>query len=190
MIIHYPEIYNTGDIVFTCIGSTLFKQVSAASSCWSNHVGVIIGHNGEDYIVAESRIPLSTTTTLQRFIDRSSQRRYAVRRVSGGLSDEQQAALTAQVPGRLHRLYHTGFDYNSSRQFCSKFVFDIYKEGPGISVGRVKTFKALLENNPGAKLGFWTLWFLGNIPWERETVTPESLWSHPGLDLIYNSHAL
>ncbi|HFR5917456.1 TPA: hypothetical protein ACHXHM_003410, partial [Shigella dysenteriae] len=27
-------------------------------------------------------------------------------------------------------------------------------------------------------------WFLGSIPWERKTVTPASLWHHPGLVLI------
>ncbi len=54
---HYPVQYETGDIVFTCIGAALFGQISTASQCWSNHVGIIIGHNGDDYLVAESRVP-------------------------------------------------------------------------------------------------------------------------------------
>lgn len=40
-----------------------------------------------------------------------------------------------QVPARLNKFYHTGFKYESSRQFCSKFVFDIYKEALCIPVG-------------------------------------------------------
>ncbi|EJJ5485694.1 TPA: YebB family permuted papain-like enzyme, partial [Escherichia coli] len=36
-----------------------------------------------------------------------------------------------------------------------------------------------------AKLTFWKFWFLGSIPWERKTVTPASLWHHPGLVLIH-----
>ncbi|MBB7319210.1 hypothetical protein HEM98_020950, partial [Escherichia coli] len=39
--------------------------------------------------------------------------------------------------------------------------------------------------NPNAKLTFWKFWFLGSIPWERKTVTPASLWHHPGLVLIH-----
>ncbi|MBP2747222.1 hypothetical protein J8353_17185, partial [Escherichia coli] len=31
----------------------------------------------------------------------------------------------------------------------------------------------------------WKFWFLGSIPWERKTVTPASLWHHPGLVLIH-----
>ena len=177
-----------GDIIFTCIGTTLFRQIASASLCWSNHVGLIIGHNGQDYLVAESRVPFSTTTTLTRFIQRSADHRYGIRRLSTHLSDQQKAALIAQVPSRLNKFYHTGFDYNSSRQFCSKFVFDIYQSALSIKIGEIETFGELLSKNPNAKLNFWKLWFIGQIPWERATVTPTSLWSHPQLELIYRSH--
>ncbi|MBS6209976.1 YebB family permuted papain-like enzyme [Proteus cibi] len=188
MKIDYPQKLEVGDIVFTCIGTSLFRQISSASLCWSNHVGIIIGHNGEDYLVAESRVPLSTTTTLTRFINRSAGKRYAIRRLSTQLSDEQKNALVAQVPERLNKLYHTGFKYDSSRQFCSKFVFDIYQSALSIRVGEIETFQELLSKNPNAKLQFWKLWFIGQIPWERTTVTPASLWQHPHLSLVYQSH--
>lgn len=156
---NYTANYETGDIVFTCIGAALFGQISTASQCWSNHVGIIIGHNGEDYLVAESRVPLSTVTTLSLFIQRSVGQRYAIRRLHGGLTIEQKLAIMEQVPARLSKFYHTGFKYESSRQFCSKFVFDIYKEALCIPIGEVETFEALLHSNPNAKLTFWKLWF-------------------------------
>ena len=127
MNINYPAEYEIGDIAFTCIGAALFGQISAASNCWSNHVGIIIGHNGEDFLVAESRVPLSTITTLSRFIKRSANQRYAIKRLDAGLTEQQKQRIVEQVPSRLRKLYHTGFKYESSRQFCSKFVFDIYK---------------------------------------------------------------
>ncbi|MBA7847739.1 YebB family permuted papain-like enzyme [Klebsiella sp. RHBSTW-00484] len=181
---NYPAKYETGDIVFTCIGTALFGQISTASQCWCNHVGIIIGHNGDDYLVAESRVPLSGVTTFTQFIHRSANHSYAVRRLRGGLTTEQKLSLMEQVPSRLHKLYHTGFKYDSSRQFCSKFVFDIYKDALCIPVGNVETFEQLLHSNPEAKLRFWKFWFLGSIPWERKTVTPASLWLHPNLELI------
>ncbi|ECG7132859.1 YebB family permuted papain-like enzyme [Salmonella enterica subsp. enterica serovar Uppsala] len=181
---HYSVQYETGDIVFTCIGAALFGQISTASQCWSNHVGIIIGHNGDDYLVAESRVPLSTVTTLSLFIQRSAGQRYAIRRLCGGLTVEQKLAIMEQVPARLNKFYHTGFKYESSRQFCSKFVFDIYKEALCIPVGDIETFEELLHSNPDAKLAFWKFWFLGSIPWDRKTVTPASLWQHPNLELI------
>ncbi|MEQ5399406.1 YebB family permuted papain-like enzyme [Providencia rettgeri] len=186
--INYPHEYEVGDVVFTSIGTELFRQIASASLCWSNHVGMIVGHNGEDYLIAESRVPLSTTTTLSRFIARSSDNRYSVRRFSHTLTSEQKSALVAEVPARLNKFYHTGFNYESSRQFCSKFVFDIYQSALSVQIGELETFKELLTKNPNAKLNFWKLWLIGQIPWERKTVTPASLWHHPELSLIYRSH--
>lgn len=183
----YPAVFETGDIVFTCIGSSLFREVSMASRCWCNHVGIITGHNRDDYFVAESRIPFSGVTTLSAFIQRSAGERYSVRRLQGGLNVEQKLAVMQQMPAHLHKLYHTGFNYDSSRQFCSKFVFDIYREALGIHVGCVETFGQLLKNNPEAGLRFWRFWFLGFIPWERKTVTPASIWQHLALERIYDS---
>lgn len=188
MSVNYPASYEVGDVVFTCIGNLLFRQISAASACWSNHVGVIIGHNGTDYIVAESRVPLSQTTTLKKFIARSVDGRYGIRRLEGGLTEQQKQYIIEQVPPRLNVLYHTGFKYESSRQFCSKFVFDIYRNALSIPIGKIETFDELLNSNPDAKLQFWHFWFLGSIPWERRTVTPASLWFYPSLAPIYNSH--
>ncbi|MGK3446093.1 YiiX/YebB-like N1pC/P60 family cysteine hydrolase, partial [Escherichia coli] len=106
---------------------------------------------------------------------------YAIKRLDAGLTEQQKQRIVEQVPSRLRKLYHTGFKYESSRQFCSKFVFDTYKEALCIPVGEIETFGELLNSNPNAKLTFWKFWFLGSIPWERKTVTPASLWHHPGL---------
>ena len=99
--INYPAEYEIGDIVFTCIGAALFGQISAASNCWSNHVGIIIGHNGEDFLVAESRVPLSTITTLSRFIKRSSNQRYAIKRLDAGLTERQKQQILNRTGAKI-----------------------------------------------------------------------------------------
>lgn len=184
----YPVKYETGDIVFTRIGNVLFAGVSSASRCWCNHVGMITGHNGEDYLVAESRIPFSTVTTLSQFIQRSVGGQYAVRRLRGGLTEMQKHRVVLQVGPRLYKLYNTGFSYDSSRQFCSKFVFDICHDALSVRIGKIETFRELLEKNPDTRLTFWKCWFLGTIPWSRRTITPASLWRDPNLVLLYYSH--
>ena len=105
MNINYPAEYEIGDIVFTCIGAALFGQISAASNCWSNHVGIIIGHNGEDFLVAESRVPLSTITTLSRFIKRSSNQRYAIKRLDAGLTEQQKQRIVGNDSNLLIVFY-------------------------------------------------------------------------------------
>lgn len=178
-----------GDIIFTCVAAQLFKNISKASLCWSNHVGIIIGHDGNDYLVAESCVPVSKTTTLTKFIKRSSKQRYAIRRLNTSLTDQQKLALCNQVPQRLNILYHTGFKFDSTRQFCSKFVYEIYRDALNLEIGKIETFDDLLKTNPNANLMFWKIWFFGKIPWQRKTVTPASLWFCPKLKTIFDSHS-
>ena len=153
MNINYPAEYEIGDIVFTCLVLPYLVKYQLHQIA-----GVITsepyldGHNGEDFMVAESRVPLSTITTLSRFIKRSSNQRYAIKRLDAGLTEQQKQRIVEQVPSRLRKLYHTGFKYESSRQFCSKFVFDIYKKALCIPVGEMRTFGELLNSNPNAKL--------------------------------------
>ncbi|MCZ4215067.1 YebB family permuted papain-like enzyme, partial [Escherichia coli] len=135
------------------------------------------------------RVPPSMSQSLSSaasdVYNRQANQRYVINRLDAGLTEQQKQRIVEQVPSRLRKLYHTGFKYESSRQFCSKFVFDTYKEALCIPVGEIETFGELLNSNPNAKLTFWKFWFLGSIPWERKTVTPASLWHHPGLVLIH-----
>lgn len=124
--INYPAEYEIGDIVFTCIGAALFGQISAASNCWSNHVGIIIGHNGEDFTVAESRVPLSTITTLSRFIKRSSNQRYAIKRLDAGLTEQQNNELLNRfLPGYANfttRVLNTNLPASSVQNLSLIFI--------------------------------------------------------------------
>lgn len=184
---HIPPL-EIGDIVFTCVAAYLFQSISKASLCWSNHVGIIIGHDGDDYLVAESRVPLSQVTTLTKFVNRSHRKHYAIKRLASQLTEPQKEALCKEVPKRLRVFYHTGFKLDSKLQFCSKFVYEIYEAALNIKLGKIETFDDLLKTNPNANLTFWKLWFFGKIPWNRRTVTPASLWFCPQLETVYDNN--
>ncbi|MDB5815614.1 MAG: hypothetical protein JWN23_2731 [Rhodocyclales bacterium] len=89
---------------------------------------------------------------------------------------------------RLGILYHPGFKLRSKRQFCSKFVHEVYAEALAEELGSIETFDELLRKNPAVPTGFWRLWFFGRIPWSRETITPTSLYRSPRMRTIADSH--
>jgi hypothetical protein len=180
--------YAVGDVVFIRAGSILFNKVSNATGSWTNHVGVIVGHDGHDYVVAESRVPLSSTTRLRRFIARSDNGRYAVRRLVRALSADEQVLIREAAMKRLGILYHPGFKLRSRRQFCSKFVHEVYAEALAEELGTVETFDELLRKNPAASIRFWRFWYFGRIPWKRETITPTSLYLSPRMQTIADNH--
>ena len=171
----------SGDIVFISVRSPVYRQIAATCRSWDSHVGIIFREPDGTLLVAESRVPFCSWTTLDQFLARSVNGRFAIRRLHGGLDAAQVARLRAAAERRMGRWYHLGFDFDAPREFCSKFVYGVYREALDLEIGEVETFRELLARNPEAPLGFWRLWFFGRIPWQRRTVTPTSQLRSPRL---------
>jgi hypothetical protein len=169
-----PQL-QVGDVVFIRIPVRLFLKVAEASNSWSNHVGIIVEHDGVDWVVAESCVPRVRRRHFRDFVARSDEGQFIVRRLPRALSATEQTKLRAAANRRMGLLYHTGFALRSKRQFCSKFVHELLAEGCGEQVGEIETFATLLARNPQVSLRFWRIWYMGRIPWQRETITPDSL---------------
>jgi hypothetical protein len=176
-----------GDIVFTRIRGTPFRQLADVSRSWTNHVGIVVGFDGIDAVVAESRIPLSCRTRFSKFVRRSARGRVAVLRLQRPLSEEDVRRLRHSARWRLGRLYDTGFNLRSRRrQFCSRFVHEVLQESTGMAIGEVTTFLDLYKHNPDTELRLWKIWYFGRVPWERATVTPASLYNSPSLTVVFD----
>ncbi|MDI2112650.1 YebB family permuted papain-like enzyme [Commensalibacter nepenthis] len=180
-----PSILRVGDIVFIRIDNFIFNKVAKATLLWVNHVGIIVGFKNNEYWVAESTIPVSKITPLSKFIARSKDGSFAIARLKQPLTIAQQVKIVQASKKRMSILYDTGFNLRSSRQFCSRFVYEVMKEAIGIEVGQVESFQKLLHKNPDYGLKFWKIWFLGCIPWQRLTVTPASQYNSPEIEFIY-----
>lgn len=176
-----------GDLVFIRIDAKPFREVADATGSWTNHVGIVVDVSGDEPVIAESTFPLSRPTTLARFAARSEGGRLAVRRLDTAPTEAQAAAIGRAAASRYGVFYDTGFDLHSKgRQFCSRFVREVLLEAAGLQVGEVERFGALLERRPDANLQFWRLWYLGRIPWARETVTPASVMDTAGWHYVFD----
>lgn len=177
-----------GDVVFIHVPVLLFKKISSTTESWTNHLGIVVDVSGKEPIIGESRVPFSGTTTLSPFIRRSEAGRVEVKRLKTPLTDKQKKNILVAAKKRSWILYDTGFNLHSKRQFCSRYVREILEEATGTRVGDIENFKTLLNKNPNADLKFWKLWFLGNIPWERETVSPGSLLKSEALHTLFDGN--
>lgn len=179
-----------GDVVFIHVTPRPFKEISRVTRSWVNHVGIVTRVDGGEARIAESTFPFSRMTSLSAFAARSEGGRLAVARLPRPLSNTETHALAAATRTRLGIRYDTGFDLHSRGQYCSRFVHEILRDATGEAVGEVETFQALLARNPEAGLGFWRLWFLGRIPWQRQTVTPASLYRSTRLLPVFDGKVL
>ncbi|WP_421868669.1 YiiX/YebB-like N1pC/P60 family cysteine hydrolase [Motiliproteus sp.] len=174
-----------GDILFISIDAFLYKQVARGTGSWCSHVGFAIEEQGRWYVL-ESKVPRVSKTPLRDFIARSCNGEVAVRRLPAPLSSSQVQSLKQAAAKRMGQWYHLGFDFDSKRQYCSKFVYQVYREALGVELGKVQTLEQLLEQNPQACVGFWRCWYLGFIPWQRRTLTPASQLQDPQLQTLFS----
>ncbi|MDD5056750.1 MAG: YebB family permuted papain-like enzyme [Sideroxydans sp.] len=175
-----------GDVVFIRIPTAPFTKVADTTSSWTNHVGIVSDVSGAEPTIAESRVPLSGETTFSKFVKRSDAGRVAVSRLPVALDAQQQAKLKRAVAERNGVLYDTGFDLHSHRQFCSRYVREILFDAAGVELGEIENFSTLLKRNPQADQQFWRWWYFGNIPWQRETVTPASLLKDGKMRVVFD----
>lgn len=178
-----------GDVVFIRVSAFPFKKVASATNSWTNHVGVVIDVSGPEPVIGESTFPVSKATPFSRFARRSEAGRIEVGRLDTPLSSEQQAAVARSAQKRMGVFYDTGFDLDSKRQFCSRYVREVLGEAVGTQLGDIEDFSTLLSRNPNVDLTFWKTWYFGNIPWQRRTVTPASLLQSPRLHKVFDGYA-
>lgn len=175
-----------GDLVFIRIRFPPFTAIASATGTWTNHVGIVVDFNRSGPIIAESRLPISRRTALAAYLRRSEGGRVAVLRLPRRLTDRESERVREAAYVRLGRVYDTGFNIDSHRQFCSRFVYEILSEACGESRGEISTLGALLERRPDTDLRLWRLWYFGRIPWARRTITPASLYLDPALQVAFD----
>jgi len=177
-----------GDILFISINSFLYKQVAQGTGSWCSHVGFAIKENDQWYVL-ESALPTVRKTPLHKFLQRTCNNELAIRRLPSALTETQLHHLKTAAAKRMGRWYHLGFNFDSSRQFCSKFVHQVFKEALDVQLGKIETLQELINTNPQANLSFWRTWYLGFIPWQRRTITPTSLLNDPQLQTIMSTQS-
>jgi hypothetical protein len=175
-----------GDLVFIATPSTLYRRVAAASGTWTSHIGFVYGTQNGECLVAESKRPLSQITTFDEFVARSDFGQFAVMRLHDQPDAAMAEALRKSADSRMRVPYNLWFNYESDWQFCSKFVYDCYREVLGVEIGDLETFRDVMEARPNMPLAFWRLWFLGRIPWQKTTVSPGAQLDSPHLKIVHH----
>jgi len=163
-----------GDLVFISVINPLFKHVASATHSRATHVGIAFFDETRGWLIAESTVPFAKFTPLHKYLRRSHDRWVAVKRVHQDLNADQVTSLRRVSEKHMGRIYDFGFNYDSKKLFCSKFVFDVYRETLGLEIGSIQSFENLLQPETNQSLAFWKFWFFGAIPWSRRTVTPAS----------------
>lgn len=196
---HLKEIAKPGDVIFISLGNhPFYQQVERAMNHWSGHVGLILKNTQNDLYITESTYPFSKDTEFCQFVNKAKGK-VAIRRLKNvSVTEDENQELINASQKRLGIYYHLGFDFDSQKQFCSKFVYEVMQEVLNVEVGSIETFQQLLDSHPNpqdreAAVSFFEAWFfrwaipgIPNIPWERRTITPKSQYEDIDLYTVYS----
>lgn len=184
------QLLKEGDLVFFGLHHTVFLELAKATKSWASHVGIVIkGKNGK-WEVAESVIPYSRTTGFCKFIQRGYKAYYEIYRLKKNWQADEIRKLHQNIQARLGLPYDVWFNFNGSRQFCSKFVYEVFNDSKGIEVGQRQTFEDLRKLNPTYDFTFWGYWYGGEVPWQQVTVSPGSQLQDSDLYRVYKENIL
>ncbi len=182
-----PFPLKSGDIVFIATPSPLYRRIARATGSKASHVGIVFEGPQGGWMVAESAVPVSRYRPLNKFLGRSDEDWFVVRRLKRELTPAEVTALRAACDARVGRWRRPRFKDESKRMFSSKFVHEVYQQALGVDIAEVETFSELLRRDPQESPGFWKLWFLGFLAWQRKTVTPAGQLQSQKLTTVWRS---
>ena len=178
------EELQNGDIIFQTSTSAQSKAIQLATKSKYSHCGIIY-QEGDDYFVFEAIQPVQSTT-LKDWIKRGEGKHYVVKRLKNA-----DKALTAQnlqkmkdagkdMAGKNYDLY---FEWSDDRMYCSELVWKVYKEGTGLSVGKVEELKDFDLSHPAVKQKLKER-YGNNIPLNEKVISPAAIFDSEMLETI------
>lgn len=194
-----PQL-KTGDIVFQDSGGGQGLAIMLASRSVYTHVGLVeISPDGTPLVV-EAAGPVRTIP-LDHWIVKGRAQRVTIKRIKG-LSDADAKKAVARAHTYDGYPYDIYFHDNRDAIYCSELVHAAYKEGPGLTVGRVEKVRDLAIDNsatrslietrlqtypPCQTQGITSFDACFALILDQTLVTPASLARDPQLQLVYSN---
>ncbi|MDR0535076.1 MAG: hypothetical protein LBG65_01765 [Puniceicoccales bacterium] len=171
-----------GDILFQSMPRDKFVEAveSATKSPWS-HCGIVV-RSGDGWSVLEA---LGTVheTPLEEWVARGRGGRFSAGRLKAPLS-EKIPQIVKEARRFLGRPYDMQFRMDDEYLYCSELVFKAVRNATGVSLAKTDTLGVL---NWKPNEAFIRSVAGGELPLEREIITPKALFESPMLERVHSS---
>jgi hypothetical protein len=142
-----------GDLIFqktTTPQGLAVKEITG--SPWS-HVGVIVKES-ERLMVAEALTEGIKITSLEKFINRNEDKNVEIKRLSPEVRRLSRSDIT-QLKKALYNYLDVPYDFlfrwDEGTQYCSEYVWKVFHDALGVTLGPVKKFKDYNLSGPMAQ---------------------------------------
>jgi len=178
------RILKEGDIIFQESQSRQSRALKLATKSRYTHVAILFKLKGEWYV--EEAVQPVKYTVLSDFIRRGKNFHYVIKRLKN--ADE---VMTVEVVERmkrhgktyLNKNYDLCFGWDDSRIYCSELVWKLYKEIPGVEVGKLERLKDFDLSSPLVKKILRER-YGERIPYEEPVISPQSMFESDTLKAV------
>lgn len=195
-----PPIYD-GDMIFQTIKSSQTLAIMLASKSPYTHVGIIQIDEDNTVNVIEAVGPVRKIA-LGDWVKQGVAERITIMRHKN-ITQDQIHRTIERAETYYGRPYDFYFLFDKERIYCSELVYYAFKEGAGLSLGKIQKVEELDLNNSATQNLLRSRWknyapcvkanittFEGCLPLitSQDLITPQSLADDNNMQLIYSNY--
>ncbi len=173
--------FRDGDIVFQHLPGQLGSVICDVTDSQLSHCGMVVHRQGEPYVL-EAVGPVRYIS-LKKWLRQGDHGWFSQMRLKEA-SEKQIARAIKVADGMLGRPYDIQYELDDEKIYCSELVYKAYLHGAAIEVGEKERLGGL---NWKPQQRFIRAITGGELPLDREMVTPASVARNAGLKLIYSN---
>ncbi|MBI3866349.1 MAG: hypothetical protein HY290_31090 [Planctomycetia bacterium] len=170
-----------GDVVFQHLPGKLGAVISDVTDSPLTHCGMIVHHNGEPHVI-EAIGPVRYIS-LKKWLKQGDKGHFSQLRLKS-VTDEQIAAAVKEAESLLGMPYDFQYELDDKKIYCSELVYKAYLRGAEIEVGEKEALGDLNWRNHETFIRFLAG---GELPLERQMVTPVAIARNPRFKLMYST---
>jgi hypothetical protein len=170
-----------GDVVFQHLTGKLGSVIAEVTESPLTHCGMVVHRRGEPYVI-EAIGPVRYIA-FKKWVAQGDQGHFSQMRLKSA-SEEQIAKTVTAAETLLGLPYDIQYDFDDEKIYCSELVYKAYLRGGEIEVG---SKEALRDLNWKGSEKFIRVLAGGELPLDRQMVTPVSISRDPKFKLMYST---
>jgi len=182
------QSFEVGDVLVQRLACGAYcDAISAVTHSPVDHAGLVVKKYGNsknrEGQVIEAWTPWVRIVSIPEYLERNDGA-YAQMRLRPEIrSEEVIGAVVEHARSLLFRLYDDQFEPGDDMVYCSELPRLAYLDSVGIEVGKMEKISSF--DREIAK-EYWKDHFDEGIPWDREIVTPHSLFFSPDFYVVHS----
>lgn len=172
--------FRDGDVIFQKIPGELGERISAITASPVTHCGIVIVDNDEVKIIEAA--DTVKVTPIKDWIAAGIEKKFALARKEN-LTEDQCDSIIKEALGMSGRKYDFKYEWDDDKVYCSELVYKSYEKGAGV---KLCSFRKLGELEYRGHEEFIKSMTDGELPLDRQIITPIDIFNSKELTIVYN----